>query len=303
MCSHLRLFIFSKFPSTAMFKLFLSYKKYTLTYLAASIDKCLNNRIMKTLNVTRNKSVEWSLGIHLGVLMLGFLPLMHEISAPETQEYLLEVGFLEIPEVREAGSQGLQARSEIYHDEPEPTTDNPTKDPIPVEETEPVKEITIAKEVSDLESDVTTESETDIVAATSSDKGTDAETHADGGGTGSPIEGDQDGGAMAGDGGAGDGLEGDGIITRRVIYREDISKMAKVNGRITLNICINRQGKVEYAAYDESNTTITDKALIKEATYIATRYRFEPNYSAPKRECGQLTFIFSIEEPIRQEFL
>ena len=167
-----------------------------------------------------------------------------------------------------------------------------------MEETEPVKEITIAEEVSEIESDVTTESETEVVASASSDKGSDAETHADGGGSGSPIEGNQDGGAMAGDGGAGDGLEGDGIITRKIIYRENITKVAKVNGKIVLNICINRQGHVEYVAYDAAKTTITDKSIIKEATEIASRYRFEAKYNAPKKECGQLTFIFSIEEPI-----
>lgn len=253
---------------------------------------------MKTLNVTRYKSLEWSLGIHAGILMLGFLPFAHRMITPETKEYIVEVGWLEMPEEQQAGSAGLKAMSPVFNEEPEPTTDNPTKDPIPVEETEPVKEITIAEEVSEIESEVVTESETDVVASSSSDKGSDAETHADGGGSGSPIEGDQDGGAMAGDGGAGDGLEGDGIITRRVIYREDISKVAKVNGKIVLNICIDRQGKVEYTAYDSEKTTITDKQIIKEATYIASRYRFEAKYNGPKRECGQLTFIFRIEKPI-----
>ncbi|HUR31990.1 MAG TPA: hypothetical protein VMZ69_11210 [Saprospiraceae bacterium] len=253
---------------------------------------------MKTLKITRNKSFEWSLGIHIGVLMLGFLPLMHKINAPQPIEYLVEVGWEEFPEIQEAGSEGLKAMSPIFNEEPEPTTDQPTNDPIPVDETEPVKEITIAEEVSQIESDVVTDSETDVVASSSSDHGADAETHAQGGGNGSPIEGNQDGGAMAGDGGAGDGLEGDGIITRKIIYRENISKVAKVNGKIVLNICINRMGQVEYAGYDAAKTTITDKAIIKEATEIASRYRFESKYNAPKRECGQLTFIFSIEEPI-----
>ena len=254
--------------------------------------------MMKTLNVTRNKSAQWSFGIHLGLLMLGFLPLAHKVAVIEPKEYFVEVGFMEMPEIRDAGSEGLQARSPIYNEEPEPTTDNAEKDPIPVEETEPVKEITIAEEVSEIESDVTTESETDVVASESSDNGSDAETHADGGGSGSPIEGNQDGGAMAGDGGAGDGLEGNGIITRKIIYREDIKKVARVNGKVVLNICINRQGNVEYVAYDQVKTTITDKEIIKQATEIAARYKFEPKYSAPKKECGQLTFIFSIEEPI-----
>jgi len=253
---------------------------------------------MKTLNVPRNKSFELSFGIHLGVLILGFLPLATRIPTPEPKEYLLEIGYQEMIEISEAGSEGLQARSQVFNEEPEPTTDSPEKDPIPVNDTDPVKEITVAEDVSDIESEVVTDSETDVVASASSDKGQDAETHADGGGSGSPIEGNQDGGAMAGDGGAGDGLEGDGIITRRIIHREDITKVAKTNGKIVLNICIDRRGHVETVAYDEAKTTVMDKEIIKEASYIASRYRFEAKYNAPKRECGQLTFIFRIEEPI-----
>ncbi|MEO5905214.1 MAG: hypothetical protein ABIQ11_00700 [Saprospiraceae bacterium] len=254
---------------------------------------------MKTLKVTRNKSFEWSLGIHMSLLLLGFLPFAHKMATVEPKEYILEIGYQEFPEIQESGSEGLQARSPIYNEQPEPTTNSPEKDPIPVEETEPVKEITVAEQVSEIESEVVSESEIDVVASESSDHGSDAETHGDGGGSGSPLEGDQDCGAMAGDGTNGDGLEGDGIITRKIIYHEDIGRIAKVNGRIVLDICINRQGKVEYVAYDADKTTIMDKEIIRKATDIAARYRYEANYSAPKRECGQLTFIFTIDKPIK----
>ena len=216
--------------------------------------------------------------------MIGFLPFAQKINAPEPKEIIVEFGWEEIPEIRQAGSEGLQARSQTYHEEPEPTTMDPLKDPIPVEENEPVEEVTIAEEVSEIESEVVTEQETEVVASDGGDHGSDASTHADGGGSGSPIEGDQAGGAMAGDGGAGDGLEGDGIITRKIIYHENISKVAKVSGKIVLDICINRQGRVESVAYDPDKTTITDKSIIREATDIASRYRFEEKYNAPKRE-------------------
>jgi len=253
---------------------------------------------MKTMNLTQNKSFAWSAGIHIALLLLGLLPFAHQLVQVEPKEMLIEFSFEEMPEFQESGSEGLQALSPVYNEEPEPTTDAPEKDPIPVEDHEPVKEITVAEDVSEINSEVVAESETDVVASESNDKGKDAETHADGGGSGSPLKGNQDGGAMAGDGGAGDGLEGDGIITRRIIYREDIGKIAKVNGKVVLNVCIDRQGKVEYVAYDAAKTTITDKTIIKQATEIASRYKFEAKYTAPKKECGQLTFIFSIEEPI-----
>lgn len=254
--------------------------------------------MMKALTVTRNKSFEWSFGVHAGILLIAFLPFAHMAIEEKPMEYLLEIDYMEEYEEVASGSQGLQARSPIYHEDPEPTTDRPAEDPIPVEETEIVDETTIAENTSDLNSDVTSESEVDVVANETYADGADSETSANGGGQGSPIEGNQDGAAMEGDGGGGDGLEGDGIITRKVIYREDISGAAKVNGRITLDVCIDRQGKVVYAAYDPEKTTITDKEIIKQASLLAVRYRYEAKYNAPKRECGQLTFIFSIDEDV-----
>jgi hypothetical protein len=255
--------------------------------------------MMKTLVLTRNKSFHWSLGIHAGILLLGFLPIMHRALQKESVEYIVEVDYVEIPEVKSAGSEGLQARSPVYNEEPEPTFEQPMEEPVPVEDTAP-EEVTMIEETNaEVVSDVTTmEAETDVAASESTADGSDTETHADGGGHGSPIEGNQDGAAMAGDGGAGDGLEGDGIITRRIIYREDITRVAKQTGKVVLNICIDRQGKVVYAAYDPEKTTITDKEIIKQATHIGARYRFASSHSAPPRECGQLTFIFTIDEDI-----
>ena len=252
---------------------------------------------MKTMKVSRNKSFEWSFGIHLGLLLLGFLPFAHQMTEPIPVEYLVELGYEEFPEIKEAGSEGLQARSEVFNEEPEPTMDEPNEDPIPVDENEPVEQTTVAENETDVTSDVTTEeAETDITASDNTASGSDTETHANGGGDGSPIEGNQDGAATSGDGGGGDGLEGDGIIRRRIVHREDITQVAKVSGRVVLNICIDRPGRVVYAAYDPEKTTITDKDIIKRATILATRYRYEANYTAPMKECGQLTFIFRINE-------
>ncbi len=254
--------------------------------------------MMKALTLPRNKSFEWSFGLHAGILLIALLPFAHKAMEEKPLEYILEIGYMEDPQEMASGSEGLQARSPIYNEEPEPTTDQPAEEPIPVDETEPVDEATIAENNSEVISDVTTEEQVDVVASESSASGSDTETNANGGGNGSPIEGNQDGAAMDGDGGGGDGLEGDGIITRKVIYRENITSVAKVNGRVTLDICIDREGKVIYAAYDPEKTTITDTEIIKQATYLAVRYRFEAKYNAPKKEWGELTFIFRIDEDI-----
>ncbi len=254
--------------------------------------------MMKTLTVTRNKSFEWSFGLHAGILLIAFLPFAHKAMEKKPLEYIVEIGYMEELQEVASGSEGLQARSPVFNEEPEPTMDKPAEEPIPVDETEPVEQTTIAENDSEVISDVTAEDATDVVASETSASGSDTETNASGGGNGSPIEGDQDGAAMDGDGGGGDGLEGDGIITRKVIYRENITSVAKMNGRVTLDICIDRAGKVIYAAYDPEKTTITDNEIIKQATHLAIRYRFEAKYNAPKKEWGELTFIFRIDEDV-----
>ena len=254
---------------------------------------------MKTLTLTHDKSFKWSIGLHAGILLAAFLPFAHKVMEQKPLEYILEVGYYEVPEEHTSGSEGLQAQSPVYNEEPQPTTEQPAEEPIPVDEVEPVEEVTIAENNSEVVSEVTTETaETEVVASETAASGSDTETNANGGGAGSPIEGNQDGAATAGDGGAGDGLEGDGIITRKIVYRENITGVAKMSGRVTLNISIDRQGKVTYAAYDPEKTTITDKEIIKQATYLALRYRYAEDYTAPKREWGKLTFIFRIDEDV-----
>jgi protein TonB len=253
---------------------------------------------MKALNQKRNNSFKWSLGLHLSIALLAFLPIAHHIMQQQKVEYLVELGFQDVPEVQSSGSEGLQAASPIYNEEPQPTMDKPEEPPIPVDSPEPVEQTTVAENNSEVISDVTTETESDVAASETSATGSDTETNANGGGNGSPIEGNQDGAATAGDGGAGDGLEGDGIITRKIIHREDIKQIAKVNGKVVLNICIDRAGRVISVSYDPAKTTITDTDIIKRASYLANQYRYEANYTAPARECGQLTFIFSIEDNV-----
>jgi hypothetical protein len=251
---------------------------------------------MKTLMITQHRSALMSLGLHSALLLMAFLPFAIHAVKKAPVELLLEIGYVPQQETLASGSEGLQARSPIYNDEPEPTTPQAVAEPLPVDNQDPVDEPQLASSEAEMQSDVTS-AEASPVSAGEPDLGGNAETTvANGGGNGSPIEGHQDGGAMAGDGGGGDGLEGDGVITRKVIRRADISQAARVNGRVTLDICIDRAGKVTQVAYDPEKTTITDKDVIRQSSHLALGYRFEPRYTAPVRECGELTFIFRIDE-------
>ena len=117
-----------------------------------------------------------------------------------------------------------------------------------------------------------------------------------GGSDATNIEGDQEGTEAEGEEDGLAGLDGDGILTRKIIYREDITQVAEQSGIIAVNVCIDRKGTVTHTKYNEEHTTITDFDLIKRALYIAAAYRFEVDHTAPRRECGMMTFIFDVQK-------
>ena len=231
------------------------------------------------------------------LLLLAFLPLTLPVVRKAPVMLLLEVGFFEpsVKRVSASGSEGRQAQNPVFHETPEAGAELTTEEPLPVNASEPDPTPQLADAETFVTSEVTGSEVTEIIAGEPDAGGTADHTSGEGGGAGSPIEGDQAGDAMTGDGAGGEGLGGDGILTRKVIRRPDISKAARVNGRVTMDICIDRAGKVMQVAYDPEKTTITDHAVILQSSLLALGYRFEPRYTAPLRECGQLTFVFRIE--------
>lgn len=89
-------------------------------------------------------------------------------------------------------------------------------------------------------------------------------------------------------------FNGDGVFGRKVIYHAPIRQLAEQNGRIAINMGINRAGNVVVVAYNKENSTITDKNLIVRALKMATQYRFEADYTAPTIQYGRYTFIFNL---------
>lgn len=89
---------------------------------------------------------------------------------------------------------------------------------------------------------------------------------------------------------------GDGLFNRRVIYRADVKSVTKEEGKIVINLCVNRAGRVVYSKFNKEASTIKTTSVIRKALEVAKQYRFEKDYSAPDKQCGKLTFIFEIEE-------
>ncbi len=90
-------------------------------------------------------------------------------------------------------------------------------------------------------------------------------------------------------------FDGEGVFGRKVIYHAPIKKIAEMDGKISINIAINRKGKVIGAAINKEKSTISDRDLLVKALKMILMYRFESDYSAPKIQYGKFTFIFDLK--------
>ncbi len=104
------------------------------------------------------------------------------------------------------------------------------------------------------------------------------------------TKGKTDSGTKVGD------FPGDGLFNRKVIYRADVKSVTKEEGKIVIDLCVNRDGRVVYSKFNKGASSIKTMSVIRKAMDIAQQYRFEKDYTAPDKQCGKLTFIFEIEE-------
>ena len=91
-------------------------------------------------------------------------------------------------------------------------------------------------------------------------------------------------------------FDGIGIFGRKVIYRAPVKKLAQKNGIIAVNMGVDRAGRVLAIAYNEKSSTIYDKELISKVLRMASQYRFEKDYTAPKIQYCKYIFIFEINK-------
>lgn len=114
-------------------------------------------------------------------------------------------------------------------------------------------------------------------------------------GTGAGKDKGNDGDAGAGNASDGTGVydgSGDGVFGRKIIYRDmSAAKSATtVSGRVSVKVCINRAGLVTYVELNNSETTIRDKQTLKNYLKAARGYKFQPDLTAPKEQCGKMSF-------------
>ena len=85
---------------------------------------------------------------------------------------------------------------------------------------------------------------------------------------------------------------GDGVFGRKIIYRDLSATRVAVNtsGRVVTKVCINRAGLVTYVELIPAETTIKDKPTLRHYLKAARGYKFQPDLTAPKEQCGKLNF-------------
>jgi hypothetical protein len=89
-------------------------------------------------------------------------------------------------------------------------------------------------------------------------------------------------------------FDGEGVFGRKVIHRADVKKITEKEGKVVINLCINREGMVTHVAFNRDQSTIMDSEYVRKAMDVASDYKFEKDYTAPDAQCGKLTFIFHI---------
>ncbi len=85
---------------------------------------------------------------------------------------------------------------------------------------------------------------------------------------------------------------GDGVFGRKIVYRDLTATKAAIscNGRVATKVCINRAGNVIFVELIPGETTIEDKNTLKSYLKAVRGYKFQPDLTAPKEQCGKLSF-------------
>ena len=114
-------------------------------------------------------------------------------------------------------------------------------------------------------------------------------------GTGAGRDSGNDGNAGVGNASEGTGDydgSGDGVFGRKIIYRDlSATKAAiSVSGRVVTKICINRAGIVTFVELIPVETTVRDRNTLKLYMKAARGYKFQPDLTSPKEQCGKLSF-------------
>lgn len=246
--------------------------------------------------------------VHAVVLCLAILPLMSATENLELAENTIEFTdfddiIIEEPDVQFVDNVNDKARKNESNEQSETKEDQPTPEPSPAPE--PLPEPSPVETVEDDEAPVVTPVETpndkDVqldetppkVDPTPNPKpipakpsGTASDKNKPGGNATNNTN-------ASGDGGDDDSLQ-EGVFGRKVMKRPNVKGLIKTKGRIAIKVCVSQEGTVIATKYLQKLSTINEAQLIAAAMRAARRYKFDVDYTAPKKQWGKLTFVFQI---------
>ncbi len=83
-------------------------------------------------------------------------------------------------------------------------------------------------------------------------------------------------------------------LDRRIVSRDvtQVIKDVPKNGQIVTYVCIDRHGDVISAAIDDSLSSVQKPKFEKSVLAMVKNYKYEPNPSAPEKECGHIKLSF-----------
>ncbi len=81
------------------------------------------------------------------------------------------------------------------------------------------------------------------------------------------------------------------LAGRTILESEPMLEVAKENGKIVVEVCVNRVGTVVEAKYKAQGSTSNSSQLIRLATTNARRYKFDKGQL--DKQCGTITYNFN----------
>lgn len=256
-------------------------------------------------NKNRKKGLMITMFVHLSILGLAFFPLMS--AAPDIELAENAITLVEMPQMileeeefvvnaedksrKNEASEEAESVVETPKPTPSPSPEPiPTPAPVEVEDNDAPVDIT---NVEDSETSEVTTNESPAVEptpeptpSTAKPSGTTATQNTSGGTANNNT-------AATGDGGNDDELQ-EGVFGRKVMKRPNIKGLTKEKGKVAIKVCVSQQGTVIASKHLPKFSTLKDPALIAAAIRAARYYKFDVDYSAPKKQWGKLTFIFDI---------
>ena len=82
-------------------------------------------------------------------------------------------------------------------------------------------------------------------------------------------------------------IYGQALGKRELINTPNILMLSESDGKVVINICVNKQGRIETTSYNDKLSTIEKKSLISLALRKSKDFWFEPN---DKEQCGYIVY-------------